>query len=262
MKLLINFLAILSLLFPPLPQRGGQVIISPAPVSGGNTNASWVQTCSQASASTSSLSVTIAVGTGTLGCQTTFTAGNCLVLDYSVYSASDLVVGGLSGSGATITWHKAGSVNSSGSTAYDGSFYSCGADIGSPTSSILITVANSGGTYWGFTLTEVHGPTALDTGGFVSNTGTSGATLTVGPSGTLTNTNEYVDVFARAAGSFQTLTAGSCFGGTCTLPANGQPGIITMAMEYIIPSATTAGSAAFGDPHSGDSYGMIMTILK
>ena len=34
MKILSTFLAILSLLFPPLPQRGGQVIISPAPSSG------------------------------------------------------------------------------------------------------------------------------------------------------------------------------------------------------------------------------------
>lgn len=35
MKLFITFLAIFSLLFPPLPQRGGQVIISPAPSGGG-----------------------------------------------------------------------------------------------------------------------------------------------------------------------------------------------------------------------------------
>jgi len=169
-------------------------------------------------------------------------------------------------SGATITWHKAGSVLDS-NPAYEGSFYACGADITSPTSSIVVTVTNSGGTFWGIVVTEAHGPTGVDTAvgggtGFVSHPGTSSATITVGPSSTLTNTNEYVDVFARAGGAIQTLTAGSCFGGTCTLPANGQSGSITMAGEYIIPSATTAGSAIFNDPHSGDAYGMIMTILK
>ena len=263
MKLFITFLAIFSLLFPPLPQRGGQVIISPAPVSGGNTNASWVQTCAGVIGGSGD-TVTLSVGSGgspTAGCSTTFTAGNCFVVDYTVYKVSDLTTGNIGASGATITWHQAGSVHDS-SPAWEGSFYACGADIVSPNNPIIITVTNTNGTYWGFTLTEVHGPTTLDTGGFVSNTGTSGTTVTVGPSSTLTNTNEYIDAFTRLGGSYQTLTGGSCFGGTATIPTNGQsPGTVTFAAGHFIPASTTAGSCAFGSS-AGDTYGMILTILK
>jgi hypothetical protein len=88
--------------------------------------------------------VTVGSVGGSTGCTANYTVGNALILAYNQNAGStDRATGNIAVTGATITWHKATSVQSTvfGPPGFfTGIFYACPNEITSPTSAIAITL--------------------------------------------------------------------------------------------------------------------------
>jgi hypothetical protein len=216
----------------------------------------FVQLCQASAGGTAqqNYTTTIASSGGTTGCTTNFAAGDMIAVGYAVNTGTDLTTSSISATGATITWRKAGSILQSGGGSFNGILYACPADITSPTSSIAVTVnMGSSLSFSGIYTVEISGiqntTSCLDSGSVTNFTSASEAGTVMGPtatSSTLLSANEFIFVSGDASGSPGGITgSGACFGGTCTLPAQGTNGNLNSAAEYIVVSSTTAGNTSF-----------------
>ena len=159
-----------------------------------------MQTCKKANGGSSIENYTVTIGSsgGSTGCTSNYTSGNAILIAYHQLSgSSDRTTSNISTTGATITWHKAVSVQNGvyGPPGYwSGIFYACGGDITSPTSSIAVTVdmgASMAGltAIYGQEVQNVQQTSCLDKTGTGSDC--CGGQFSSGLSGTLSNASEY-----------------------------------------------------------------------
>lgn len=241
MKILSTFLAILSLLFPPLPQRGGQVIISPAPVSGGGVIPAILsgQVCHNASSGSSVLTCTL---------PSNDTSGNAVV------------VGGIN----------YGNVDPSVPTMTGATFTAVGAACYSGTESVYIYVATNvtGGnqvvTWTGLSsvdysmnIAEVSGialASAVDGSLSCNSGGTYTSPATVGPSGTPSTTNEFAFSELRVDNVVVTTTWTNGFSLVTQTNGNNTSGFALTTASAITAKATT--------DTDGHPFAMALVLLK
>lgn len=275
-KLFLIIIAILSLVGAPVwasqtTSFGPTTVLGNATISaasGGGVAPTFVQQCTTSIGGGGASAFQIVLGSGgTTNCTTPFTPGDSLLLDYTDYAptgVTDWTTGLMSSSGvASLTWHKEVSGIDSTGVFYDGTFAAFPTDIVTPTSAITITLTPGGSsTFSAVTITEIHlNSNALDQ--FVTlKTGASS------PNPILSNTSsalgtalEYADVVSRTNGSVANLTAGACFGGTCTLPHSTSNPDIDFNSEYFITSATTAGTGSYGSA-TGLLYSAHVALFK
>jgi hypothetical protein len=231
--------------------------------------------------------VTIAGSGGTAGCTSNFTPGNMLAIAYSVYG-SDITAGAASTTGATITWHKAVSVQDSTFTAFwSGILYACPSDITVPTSSIQVTV-NMGALVKNTSaifVQEIDGIQNTNCYDAITGSGNGGTCPTVtnglatGLSGTLATNPEFI--FVSGSGFDSTgctsavtvsysggISAGSVFG-NFTIPGQGQDneshcllggstdvGACSSFTEFVVVNVTTSATSA-----ATASSGLVASVI-
>lgn len=266
MKRALQFIGIVLICATPL---FSQQVISARRRSVTGTPPTYVQQCTTSigGGGASSFTITIA-SAGTTNCTTPFTSGDMLSLDYTSYApaaVADWTTAMMSQTGATITWHKAGSGLDSSGTFYDGTLYACSGDISGATSSIAITLTPGGSsTFSAVTIKELKTSTAtacLDQFVTLKTGALSPSPIVSNTSSTLGTALEFANVVARTSTTPGNLTAGSCFGGTCTLPHTTSNPDIDFNSEYFITSATTAGTGAFGST-AGLLYSVHIALFK
>jgi hypothetical protein len=249
----------------------------------------FVQECVKGNGgvSTTNYTVTIASSGGTAGCTSSYTAGDALVIGYVVGSGSsfsavtDLTSSSASATGATITWHKAVSLQSSvgGASQFVGVLYACSGDISSPTSSIAVTVNMGAGraAITAIYVTEVSGvasASCYDSNSYSSASGNSccGTTnvTTNANSGTLSSATEFIIATGVAfSGTSPTIAHGNYTAGPIaeTIPTNGKdvessPSGSISWTEYCVTTATTASesTATAGGSGGAPTYDIFIHV--
>jgi hypothetical protein len=247
---------LLALLFCALPVRA----VTPANI----------QTCKSVNGGAAKQNYIITIGSsgGSTGCTSDYTATNALILAYHQQAGStDRATGNISVTGATITWHKAGSIQNSVFAPpgyFTGIFYACGGDITSPTNAIQITL-DMGASMAGITATyaqevsNIHQSSCLDAS-TTDSACCSGDPFITALSGTLASASEYVfSTAVTISGSNPVLAPGSVTGcpSTCfvfdAIPAQGSDNQSTTAtaIESVAVVVTTSKVWSFHQSPAG-----------
>lgn len=257
-------LAVLALLFCALPARA----VTPANI----------QTCKSVNGGSAKQNYIITIGSsgGSTGCTSNYTTFNAIIIAYQQQTgATDRVTGNMSVTGATITWHKATSLQNGifGPPGHwTGIMYACGGDITSPTNSIQITM-DMGSSQAGWTalyaqeVSNINQTSCLDTTQTISAC-CSGAQVATGMTATLTSSSEYAfATIMTETGTLPVVSAGS--GGACAsscfnlgfdaIPAQGSDNQSTTStgIESVAVTATTASTFAFNQSPAATAQNIV-----
>jgi hypothetical protein len=220
--------------------------------------------------------VTIGSSGGSTGCTSDFTTFDAILIGYEQQTgASDRATGNLSVTGATITWHKAASLQN-GIFAppghWTGIMYACGSDITSPTNSIQITM-DMGSSQAGWTALYAEEVSNINQTSCLDKTQTisaccSGAQVATALSGTLASASEYAFAAAMTeTGTNPVIAAGS--GGACASSCLGggfnaigaqeidNQSTTSTAIEGVAVSSTTSGTWAINQSPTATAQNIV-----